>query len=151
MGLTLATLAQTTDLDVTVRTLTRQQPPPGLTVYLENPAIGLKQSAQTDANGKVLFRQLPLNGTYRLFTKEADEYGESAADGLVLRANFRRSVTLLLPIKREVNLTAVDVRGSSARGTSATRINTTNAEVSSEQSGNGLLRRSAQREHQRSQ
>ncbi|QJW88680.1 TonB-dependent receptor [Spirosoma taeanense] len=132
MSLAVGAFAQTADLDVTVRELTRQQSVTGQTVYLENPAIGLTASGQTDANGKVLFRQLSLNGTYRLYTKETGQYQESVAEGIVLRSNFRRSVTLLLPGKREVNLTEVSVRGNSLRGTSASRINTTNAEVSSE-------------------
>ncbi len=126
MGVAAHSFAQTADLDVTVRELTRQQAAVGQLIYLENPSIGLTQSAQTDANGKVLFRSLPLNGTYRLFTKETDTYLESSADNIDLRANFRRGVTLLLPSKREVNLAEVKV------STSASRINTTNAEVSSE-------------------
>lgn len=127
MGLTSHALAQTADLDVSVRELTRQQAATGQIVYLENPSIGFSASAQTDANGKVLFRSLSLNGTYRVFTKESDQYAESMADGIILRANYRRSITLLLPAKREINLAEVNVRS-----TSASRINTTNAEVSSE-------------------
>ncbi|WP_338868300.1 TonB-dependent receptor [Spirosoma sp. SC4-14] len=127
MSLPLTAFAQTADLDVTVRELTRQEAVKGQMVYLENPSIGFAMSAQTDANGKVLFRSLSLNGTYRVYTKETDRYAESDATGIVLRANFRRSVTLLLPGKREINLTEVNVKS-----TSASRINTTNAEVSSE-------------------
>jgi outer membrane receptor for ferrienterochelin and colicin len=126
MGVAAHSFAQTADLDVTVRELTRQQAAVGQLIYLENPSIGFAQSAQTDANGKVLFRSLPLNGTYRLFTKENATYLESSAENIDLRANFRRGVTLLLPTKREVNLAEVKV------STSASRINTTNAEVSSE-------------------
>jgi outer membrane receptor for ferrienterochelin and colicin len=127
MSLAITAVAQTADLDVSVRELTRQQASLGQTVYLENPSIGLTLSAQTDANGKVLFRSLSLNGIYRVYTKETDQYAETNADNIILRANFRRSVTLLLPSKREINLTEVNVRS-----TSASRINTTNAEVSSE-------------------
>lgn len=127
LGLTIKAFAQTADLDVTVRELTRQQVAAGQLIYLENPAIGFATSATTDANGRVLFRSLSLNGSYRVFTKETDQFLESSAEGLVLRANFRRSVTLLLPLKREINLAQVDVRGRST-----SRINTTNAEVSSE-------------------
>ncbi|RIV21129.1 TonB-dependent receptor [Fibrisoma montanum] len=127
LSLTCSVFAQTTDLLVTVRELTRQQAVTGQTVYLENPSIGLSQSAPTDANGKVLFRALSLNGVYRVFTKENDTYLESEAEGIVLRANFRRSVTLLLPTRREISLSEVQVRS-----TSASRINTVNAEVSSE-------------------
>ncbi|MBC3784126.1 TonB-dependent receptor plug domain-containing protein [Spirosoma utsteinense] len=125
-SLSVRAFAQTADLDVTVRELTRQQAAVGQTIYLENPSIGFSQSARTDANGKVLFRSLSLNGTYRLYTKENDTYLESSAENIDLRANFRRGVTLLLPTKREINLTEVKV------STSASRINTTNAEVSSE-------------------
>ncbi|GAB3885318.1 TonB-dependent receptor [Spirosoma agri] len=127
LSLTGTAFAQTTDLDVSVRELTRQQTVAGQTVYLDNASIGLTTSAQTDANGKVLFRSLPLNGTYQVYTKETTQYAESKAEGIVLRANFRRSVTLFLPTKREINLTEVNVRS-----TSASRINTINAEVSSE-------------------
>lgn len=126
MSLSVRAFAQTADLDVTVRELTRQQAAVGQTIYLENPSIGFTQSAQTNANGKVLFRSLSLNGTYRLYTKESDTYLESSAENIDLRANFRRGVTLLLPTKREINLTEIQV------STSASRTNTTNAEVSSE-------------------
>ena len=126
VGLSARAFAQTADLDVTVRELTRQQAAVDQTIFLENSSIGLTQSAQTDANGKVLFRSLSLNGTYRIYTKENDQYLESSAEGIDLRANFRRGVTLLLPTKREITLTEVRV------STSASRINTTNAEVSSE-------------------
>jgi len=126
LSLSICAVAQTADLAVSVQELTRQQAVPGQTVYLENPAIGYSAQQQTDAFGKAVFQSLPLNGTYRVFTKANDSFLESDADGIVLRANFRRSVTLLLPGKREINLTEVKV------STSASQINTTNAEVSSE-------------------
>lgn len=116
-----------TDLDVTVLQLTRQTPVSGTTVYLENPSIGFSTSAQTNAQGKLTFRALPLNGTYRVFTREAGDYLETTSDDIILRANARRSVTLLLPTKTERTIDEVTVRG-----TSASRINTLNAEVSSE-------------------
>ena len=40
VGLSVRAFAQTADLDVTVRELTRQQAAVGQTIYLENPAIG---------------------------------------------------------------------------------------------------------------
>ena len=121
-----AAFAQT-DIDVTVLQLTRQTPVTGVTVYLENESIGVSESAQTNAQGKLTFKALPLNGTYRVFTKETGDYLEATSDEVILRTNARRSVILLLPTKTERNLNEVTVRG-----TSASRINTVNAEVSSE-------------------
>lgn len=91
---TLVALAQITDIDVSVRQLTRQQAISGITVYLENPAIGVSRQAVTNANGQVTFGSVSLNGTYRVFTKEDATYLESAAENIVLRANSRQSVTL---------------------------------------------------------
>ncbi|MEZ0539483.1 TonB-dependent receptor plug domain-containing protein [Fibrella arboris] len=124
---TLAALAQVTDIDVSVRELTRQQAISGITVYLENPSIGVSQQATANSNGQVTFGSVPLNGTYRVFTKEDATYLESTADNIVLRANFRQSVVLQLPLKREVTLNEVQVRGRST-----TQINTVNAEVASQ-------------------
>ena len=124
---TLVALAQITDIDVSVRQLTRQQAISGITVYLENPAIGVSRKAVTNANGQVTFGSVSLNGTYRVFTKEDATYLESAAENIVLRANSRQSVTLQLPARREVNLNEVRVR---SRSTS--QINTINAEVASQ-------------------
>lgn len=116
-----------TDLDVTVLQLTRQTPVAGTTVYLENPAIGLSTSAVTNAQGKIQFKALPLNGSYRVFTRAEGDYQEATSDNIILRANAKRSVTLLLPTQTEKTLNEVVVRG-----TSTSRINTVNAEVSSE-------------------
>ncbi|MEZ0608920.1 TonB-dependent receptor plug domain-containing protein [Fibrella sp. WM1] len=120
-------LAQTTDIDVSVRELTRQQPIADITVYLENTAIGDSRQAITDRNGQVRFSAVSLNGAYRIFTKATDTYLESEASNVVLRANFRQSITLQLPSKREVTLNEVQVRGRST-----TQINTINAEVASQ-------------------
>ncbi|AQG80996.1 TonB-dependent receptor [Spirosoma montaniterrae] len=124
-GVTTA-LAQNS-VNVTVLQLTRQTPVSGVTVYLENPAIGLSTSARTNAQGQLQFTALPLNGTYRIFTREEGDYLEATSDNIELRTNASRSVTLLLPTKTERTLSEVNVRG-----TSTSRINTINAEVSSE-------------------
>lgn len=76
-------MAQTADLDVSVQELTRQQAVPGQTVYLENPAIGYSAQQQTDAFGKAVFQSVPLNRTYRVFTKANDSFLESDANGIV--------------------------------------------------------------------
>ena len=123
----LRAFAQTTDIAVSVRELTRQQPIAGVTVYLENPAIGLTREAKTDANGQVRFGAVSLNGSYRIATREDANYLEASADNIVLRANAQQSIALLLPTKREINLNEVQVR---SRSTS--QINTVNAEVSSQ-------------------
>ena len=122
----LSAFAQT-DLTVTVLDLLRQKPLSGKTVYLENPAIGLSLSAQTNTQGQLQFRALPANGIYRVFTRPGDDFAEAVSENIELRANARRSVMLLLPTATTQNLAEVTVRGT---GTS--RINTINAEVSSE-------------------
>ncbi|MGF7214495.1 hypothetical protein GGR92_000635 [Spirosoma lacussanchae] len=124
---TCSTLLAQTDLDITVLQLTRQTPVEGATVYLENRAIGLSTSGITNAQGKIQFRALPLNGSYRVFTRDDANYLETSSDNIELRTNGRRSVTLLLPTRTEQTLNEVVVRS-----TSTSRINTVNAEVSSE-------------------
>ena len=124
---TLVSLAQVTDIDVSVCELTRQRAVSGVVVYLENLAIGVSQQATTNANGQVTFGAVSLNGTYRVFTKEGADYLESSAENLVLRANSRQSVTLQLPTRKELTLNEVQVRGRST-----SQINTVNAEVASQ-------------------
>ncbi len=124
-GVSSAVFAQT-DLTVTVLQLSRQTPVSGVTVYLQNEAIGFSTSAVTNAQGKIQFRALPLNGVYTVFTRPEGDYLEATSENIELRANYTRSVTLLLPTRTEKTLTEVVVRG-----TSTSRINTTNAEVSS--------------------
>jgi hypothetical protein len=74
-----------TDLDVTVVDLLRQKPVPNITVYIENQAIGYSASAQANPQGKIQFKALPLNGAYRVFTRDSDLYSEAASENIVLR------------------------------------------------------------------
>ncbi|HMQ63274.1 MAG TPA: TonB-dependent receptor [Flavilitoribacter sp.] len=115
------------EIEVTLGDLLTQEPIAGYTVSIENPAIGFQAAGQTDANGKLRFKGLALNGIYRIFTPGDDRYDSAEAAGIELRSNYIRSVNLLLPQKTSQQIDEVVVRA-----TSTSRINAINAEVASE-------------------
>ena len=115
------------EIEVTLGDLLTQEPIAGYTVNIENPAIGFQAAGQTDANGKLRFKGLALNGIYRIFTPGDDRYDSAEAAGIELRSNYIRSVNLLLPQKTSQQIDEVVVRA-----TSTSRINAINAEVASE-------------------
>ncbi|MBL7775263.1 MAG: TonB-dependent receptor, partial [Saprospiraceae bacterium] len=113
------------DLDVSVRDAQSRQPLPGVLVRLENPRIGFSAEKTTNAQGRAVFYGLALAGEYAVVAPETEGYHEVRKSGIDLRSNTDAGVSLDLGKKMELALEEVVVRG-------ATRINTRNAEVSSE-------------------
>ena len=114
-------------LEVYALNATTGEPVAGVTVTVENEAIGYAAQRTTSAQGKVQWAGLSTSGAYRVFTRETNQYYAAEARDVSLRSNFTRSVTLLLPPLAEVQLDEVVVEG----GTGVAEVNRVNAEVSS--------------------
>ncbi|HEX4966313.1 MAG TPA: TonB-dependent receptor [Thermoanaerobaculia bacterium] len=113
-------------LEVTLRNASNDQPVAGAEVRLANPAIGFTTTGVTNGQGKVRFPSLPTAGEYALTAPQSADFEEGKADGINLRTNFDRSVTLsLAPRKFTESITVKGEEGSLAA------VNTVNGEVSS--------------------
>lgn len=113
-------------IEVTVFQQATLQPLSGLEVHLTNREIAVDARASTDARGKARFAPLSTAGSYTVRVPETSRYHEAAVVGLSLRANFERSVNLVLTPRVQVSET---VTVTPADG--AASINARNAEVSS--------------------
>ncbi|MEZ4941239.1 MAG: TonB-dependent receptor [Saprospiraceae bacterium] len=120
-----ALLSAQVDLEVFVRDFKTRAPMPGVTVRLENTAIGFSAEKQTNAQGRVVFYGLSLAGAYDVTALETENYFAAGKTGIVLRSNTNASILLELGKKMEQVLEELVVLG-------ATRINARNAEVASE-------------------
>ncbi|GIV61399.1 MAG: TonB-dependent receptor [Rhodothermaceae bacterium] len=112
-------------LEVTVLHFGTRAPVPGVTVYLENEAIGYGEADVTNEQGKVRFPAVTTAGLYDVYVPASDTYYEARADDIRLRANYTRSIILLLVPVRTIELGEVTVTAQ----TSFAEINTVNAEV----------------------
>ncbi|MCX2740321.1 TonB-dependent receptor [Pontibacter anaerobius] len=92
-----------------------------------NEAIGFSATRTTNSKGIATFSGLNTAGSYTLLSAENETYTFVSSEPVTLRSNFKRTVTLVLPFRREV-----DLQGITVYAPSATRINLYNAEVSSE-------------------
>jgi outer membrane receptor protein involved in Fe transport len=110
-----------------------RQPVVGVSVQLDNAAIGVSIAQVTNNQGQARFRGLSTAGSYAVSTAVSAQYQAVRETGLVLRANSSPSVTLVLPQLSSQSLNEVTVRASSA-----TTINTRNAEVAAELSAREL-------------
>ncbi|RSK41243.1 TonB-dependent receptor [Hymenobacter perfusus] len=126
-------VAAQVDLVVSVLSNPGRQPVAGQLVHLENSAVGLSTDQTTDARGQVRFRGLSTAGSYAVSTAATAQYQAVREAGLVLRANSRPSVTLVLPTLSTQALGEVMVRAPNA-----TTLNTQNAEVASQLSAREL-------------
>ncbi|MEI6412480.1 MAG: carboxypeptidase-like regulatory domain-containing protein, partial [Bacteroidota bacterium] len=113
------------DLDVNVYEARSNAVKSGVQVTLSNGAIGFKAEKTTDAQGKAVFYGLSTSGAYKVDIAETPEYYSAEKTEISLRSNTNASVTIPLFKKQDVALDEIEVRG-------ATKINTRNAEVSSE-------------------
>jgi outer membrane receptor for ferrienterochelin and colicin len=113
------------DLDVNVYEARSNAVKSGVQVMLSNAAIGFKAEKTTDAQGKVVFYGLSTSGAYQVDIAETPEYYSAEKTEISLRSNTNASVTIPMFKKEDVALDEIEVRG-------ATKINTRNAEVSSE-------------------
>ncbi len=114
-------------LEITARNTQTGAPVPGVTVHVENPAIGYAVARTTDAQGRVQLAGLSTSGAYTIFFEENDAYYAARASDISLRANHTRSVTLLMNPLAAFELEEVVVE----ERTSVAEVNKVNAEVAS--------------------
>ncbi|WP_245756087.1 TonB-dependent receptor [Pontibacter chinhatensis] len=103
------------------------EPVPQVQITASNEAIGYSATRTTNSKGIATFSGLNTAGAYTILSAENETYTFVSSEPIILRSNFTRTVTLVLPFKREVALKGVTVYAPST-----TRINLYNAEVSSE-------------------
>ena len=115
-------LAQQAGLQITVLREAGGTPVVGADVTVENPDIGVSRSAVTDANGQIRLDGLATGGRYRISVAAGADHAAQSTDGIVLRSDFVRGITLSVAAGGEVVVT-----GNRA----VTGINTVNAEISS--------------------
>ncbi len=115
--------AQQAGLAVQVVGVPEGTPVAGVSLTVENPAIGFRQTSSTDSNGQARLTGLPTGGEYIVRVAAAEWHGAVQSMPLRLRSNFVRSLTLRLP---SPELATVVVQGT--RPVSA--LNQVNAEVS---------------------
>lgn len=114
------------DLNVAVTELLSGKPVANLTVTLSNASTGYSRQQQTNEAGRVVFKSLPLSGSYEVTTQETSDYLAGKSGALSFRSNEHPTVQLQLAKRSEVSLNEVVVTGRST-----TQINSVNAEVSS--------------------
>jgi hypothetical protein len=101
------------------------KPAPGLEVRVLNPEITFTAKGVTDALGKVRFAPLSTAGHYTVSVPQSAEYFEAKAEGIVLRSNFDRTLSLTLTPRAQAS-EVVTVTALASTG----EMNGTNAEVS---------------------
>ncbi len=114
------------DLRISVSDANTGKGLPDIPVRLINDELGIDWEANTNLNGLVLFRALPVAGEYRAIIEENDTYYEGIAGSIVLRANQPASASIALLEKASFELDEVIIGANTA-----TQINAVNAEVSS--------------------
>ncbi|MFZ4634937.1 MAG: TonB-dependent receptor plug domain-containing protein, partial [Saprospiraceae bacterium] len=92
---------------------------------LDNPAIGYHAERITNDLGQATFTALPISGIYEVSVPETDRFDAGRLGNIELRANTDVDVQLVLAPRSGVPIQEVTISG-------ANRINTLNAEVSSE-------------------
>lgn len=106
--------------------LPSSKPAPGIEVAVLNPEVAFTTKGVTDALGRVRFAPLSTAGHYTVRVGESREYLEAKVESLTLRANFDRSVSLILTARPQAS-EVVTVTATASMG----ERNATNAEVSS--------------------
>ena len=115
------------DLTVSVIDAATQKPISNLSIILENNSRNLQVSQISNAQGKVIFRNLEALDGYQVISKDAQEYVAESSDFISIRSNQNPNVTLILRKNVAQQLNEVVI---SAYSTS--KINRRDAEVSSE-------------------
>ena len=121
-------------LEVTAVDVRAGEPVEDARVHVVNDAIGYSSVRTTNARGKAQWPGLSTSGEYTVYVEETDRYYEARVPDVSLRANFTRSVTLLLTPIETVELDEVVVEGR----TGVSEVNRVNAEVSSSLSAQSL-------------
>lgn len=89
-----AAMAQQAGLQITIVRADGGAPVASAEVTITNPDIGLSRVLTTDANGQVRADGLTTGGRYRISVAAGSDYDAQAADGVVLRSDFVRGITL---------------------------------------------------------
>lgn len=113
------------DLNINVTNSLSLKPVSGVKVTLQNSEIGYTETQLTNAQGKVIFKSLKIAGTYSV-TSDDEGYFRDSIDNLQFRANEFPSVNLVITEKKANELKGITIYSG------ASRINTVNAEVSSQ-------------------
>jgi outer membrane receptor protein involved in Fe transport len=103
------------------------QPVKNWPIQLKNTSIGYSQTFTTNNFGQAEVSGLSTTGSYTVTVPETDLYYSYESDPIKLRSNQNASLLLSIISKANQKLDAVEVKGSKT-----SRINTVNAEVSSE-------------------
>lgn len=116
--------AQQVGLEITVLQFPENAPLENITVLIQNESIGWSEERQTNRFGKVRLNGIPSAGSYRVLIPGNQRFSETSVEGLQLRANHVRSITMVrVPIQQTAESLVV------RRG--ATRVNGVNGEISS--------------------
>ncbi len=113
------------DMEVYVENSSTKTAVPNQLVVLKNAEIGYEMQQITNAQGKINFTALSLSGSYDIYLAESNEYYEVSKTGIILISNKNANVFLALRPKNIQLLAEITIMGS-------TKVNTRNAEVSSE-------------------
>lgn len=116
-------MAQQAGLQIAVIDAESGAPVADVEVVVENPQIGMRRLERSNTQGLIRLEALATGGAYMVSAAGSEEYQASAAEPLVLRSNFARSVTLRLT---RMARDAILVTGRR----SVVGINTVNAEIS---------------------
>ncbi|MBY0583440.1 MAG: TonB-dependent receptor [Sphingomonas sp.] len=119
----MSAMAQQAGLQITVVRDEGGAPVTDAEVTIENADIGLSRVVKTDDNGQVRLDGLTTGGQYRITVAAGADYAAQSTQGVVLRSDFIRGITL------SVGRATGDIVVTSRRAT--TGINTVNAEISS--------------------
>ena len=120
------TLFAQSGLEITVVDRDDGQPVSNLELLISNTDIGFLDSGETDDQGKVRLTSVSTTGEYVVNIPESTQFYGLSSDPLQLRSNTTRSITMVIARKSTVTLDEITVQAP------ITRINTINAEVSSE-------------------
>jgi outer membrane receptor for ferrienterochelin and colicin len=111
-------------VEVVVRDLLAQKPIKGVEVFIET-ADKIKSSMLTDKRGMALFKDLPANKTYKVYTLPNDKYLAFSSDAFQLSSGEIRKIATDLPTSREELLEEIRITNSKRA-----KMNVLNAEVS---------------------
>jgi outer membrane receptor protein involved in Fe transport len=123
-----ATLFGQVDVTLTVQNYLTNEYISDLEVLLQNEGIGFEQTATTDANGRVVFRALPVSDGFIVSVPETEEFLGSDTQSFSIRSNQNKEIQLFVFQKTTIDLQTIDITAAS----STSRINRRDAEVSFE-------------------
>lgn len=115
------------DLTVFVYNVLTNQPIENIEVKLENANRGFLQVQTTDNQGKIVFKNIPEVGGYKVIIADTELYSDASSGEINIRSNQNPTVQLGLFEKRAVDLETVVIQSAAT-----TKINRTDAEVSFE-------------------